>query len=399
MKKIIILLTSFFLFFILGASLVEAALNCSVTSGSCGGTTIFKMQSTSNSHAELSNQANYSNYICCSGVAGLGNSCSGNYAVALKFSAATNAHVEENSYTDYANNVCLSASADDTVSCTYSSSCSGDYVCLASISGDTNAHVGDCNAYTTKVCCRAVSGVPACSCTSWNNVGCGIAPCAATLMKQTRSCAPAGCDVESQCVTDASCVAPSFNFSISVAPVSGSAAQGSSISATVGTTLISGATQSVSFSASGLPAGASASFNPTNCNPSCNSTMTINTGAATPVGPYSINICGTGGSQTRCVVYGLTVTAAGGAITSPDVTTNPATNVTRTSVTLNGTLNNMGGTGSCLVWFEWGPTTSYGNSTPAQTMNSTGAFSTNISGLDPDNNYYFRARAKNAGSW
>ncbi len=305
-------------------------------------------------------------------------------------------------------------------------------------------------------------------------------------MKQTRTCTPAACDTESQCITDPSCTAGcsgtltlsvsgvgtctviaslsasnctsqawqiknsggtiadscsgtvsgtpystscswtvdtgsytynfyiggvpqdsksitcsatpvTFDFSISISPTSGSINQGSSISATVNTSLTPGATtQSVSFSVSGLPSGASAP-SPVSCSPSCSSAMTISTAAATPVGTYSINVCGTGGGQTHCVVYGLTVTSAGAAITQPSVTTNSVTNITKTSVTLNGTLNNMGNAVSCLVWFEWGPTTSYGNSTPVQTLTSSGAFSANISGLNSNTNYYFKARAKNGG--
>ena len=196
-----------------------------------------------------------------------------------------------------------------------------------------------------------------------------------------------------------------FDFSISINPTSGSVTQGSSISATVNTTLTSGSTQSVSFSASGLPSGASASFNPSSCNPSCSSTMTINTSATTPTGTYSINVCGTGGGRTHCVTYGLTVTAAGVAINPPSVTTNAANPVTSTSATLNGTLNSLGydpaicPSCSCIVWFKWGPTTAMANSTPVQTKTSTSSFSANISGLTSGQTYYFEAFAKNGGSW
>ena len=206
------------------------------------------------------------------------------------------------------------------------------------------------------------------------------------------------------CVTQTFTVTtvPVFDFSISVSPASGSATQGGSTPpATVTITLTSGATQDVSFYIlSGLPDGTTAFLNPTHCSPTCNSTMTVNTSTTTPVGgPYSISVCGTGGGQTHCVIYDLTVTAAGAVINPPSVTTNSATNITQTSATLNGTLNSMGNAASVLVWFEWGTTTSYGNSTPVQTMTSTGAFSANISGLSPNTIYDFVAKAKNGGSW
>src|SRR4029077_1833508 len=51
---------------------------------------------------------------------------------------------------------------------------------------------------------------------------------------------------------------------------------------------------------------------------------------------------------------------------SPVVTTNPATNVASFSATLNGTLNPGGA--STTVYFQYGPTTSYGSTTPMQTQ-------------------------------
>ena len=194
-----------------------------------------------------------------------------------------------------------------------------------------------------------------------------------------------------------------FDFSIDIKPPSGSVMQGESVSTNVTATLVSGTTETVYFSASGLPSGATYSFSPTdNCNPTCTRTMTIFTSLSTPTGSYQITVCGINfdGTVIRCFYYyDLTVTAAGVEITPPQVTTNPATDISQTSATLNGTLNSMGNADSCLVWFEWGTTPSYGNSTSVQTMTSTGSFSANISGLSPNTTYYFEAYAKNGGSW
>src|SRR5262249_4742933 len=57
-------------------------------------------------------------------------------------------------------------------------------------------------------------------------------------------------------------------------------------------TLVSGSTQGVSFSASGLPAGASPGFNPTACSPNCQTQLTISTTGATPTGSFSITVTG-----------------------------------------------------------------------------------------------------------
>lgn len=73
------------------------------------------------------------------------------------------------------------------------------------------------------------------------------------------------------------------------------------------------------------------------------------------------------------------------------VTTNLPTDVTDSSATLNGTLNTLSGNPSVDVYFEWGTTISYGNTTTAQTLNATGPFSDSISGLTTDQIYHYRA--------
>jgi len=93
-------------------------------------------------------------------------------------------------------------------------------------------------------------------------------------------------------------------------------------------------------------------------------------------------------------VYGIDRSFA--ITTSPSVITNPATNIQPTQATLNGDLINMGGDPSCDVWFEWGQTISYGNTTNSQSKSSTGTFSDIISGLSTGTTYHFRAVAQNS---
>lgn len=68
--------------------------------------------------------------------------------------------------------------------------------------------------------------------------------------------------------------------------------QGSGASNSITATLTSGAAQTVSFSASGLPAGVSADFSPASCSPNCSSTLTLNASGSTPPGNYSITVTG-----------------------------------------------------------------------------------------------------------
>ena len=79
----------------------------------------------------------------------------------------------------------------------------------------------------------------------------------------------------------------------------------------------------------------------------------------------------------------------------PQVSTNSASNIGTSSATLNGNLDATGGE-TCQVWFEWGETTSYGHSTSKQLKSSTGSFSKQISGLQSDETYHFRACASNS---
>jgi subtilisin family serine protease len=110
---------------------------------------------------------------------------------------------------------------------------------------------------------------------------------------------------------------PGNDFSVAVSPTAGSTAAGGSVSTTVSTATTSGSPQSVSFSASGLPAGATASFSPASVTSGGSSTLTISTSASTPAGTYPVTVTGTGASGSRSATFTLTVTGGGGGCTSP----------------------------------------------------------------------------------
>ncbi|MBI5408654.1 MAG: fibronectin type III domain-containing protein [Nitrospirae bacterium] len=85
-------------------------------------------------------------------------------------------------------------------------------------------------------------------------------------------------------------------------------------------------------------------------------------------------------------------------IIPPMVTTNPPTNVNGSSATLNAAVNANGA--DTTVYFLWGTTTSYGNTTTIQSIgngiNNVGV-SANITGLIPNTTYHYRAAASNGG--
>lgn len=82
---------------------------------------------------------------------------------------------------------------------------------------------------------------------------------------------------------------------------------------------------------------------------------------------------------------------------SPVVVTTAASNVVSTAATLNGTVRPM-----CVateVWFEYGPTTSYGSTTPVQTVSwdtSIAEITSSITGLAVNTPYRYRLVGRNA---
>lgn len=166
-KNWVIIFLSLFLLEIFFLRTVHAGtLSCSVTTAAaCADTVILRMSGSSNAHAELPSQANGNydgNVICCSGVTGLGNSCSGTFATVLKLSGTSNAHVEQNSQANYANSACISVPSGGTVSVGYQVvDCVTPLLfdttlgSLSDIVATTNLHVGNTSAYTTKICATA----------------------------------------------------------------------------------------------------------------------------------------------------------------------------------------------------------------------------------------------------
>ena len=82
----------------------------------------------------------------------------------------------------------------------------------------------------------------------------------------------------------------------------------------------------------------------------------------------------------------------------PTVSTDPATNVTDTSATFNGYLDDLGTSDSVTVYFDWGETTSYGHSVLVQSMTAPGSYDYTMPGLTPGQQYHFRARAVGEGT-
>jgi len=100
---------------------------------------------------------------------------------------------------------------------------------------------------------------------------------------------------------------PLNDFSISANPASVTLAQGTSGTSMIATAVTSGNSQTVNLTISGLPAGATATLNPTSVTAGDSSTLTLSAGTAAP-GAYTLTIIGTGAYATHSTSVTLVVT-------------------------------------------------------------------------------------------
>ena len=78
---------------------------------------------------------------------------------------------------------------------------------------------------------------------------------------------------------------------------------------------VNGFSSAVTFTVSGLPTGASASFNPISVTGSGSTTMTISTSSISPAGAYPLTVTTVSGSLSHTASTSLTLTAGAGSFT------------------------------------------------------------------------------------
>jgi hypothetical protein len=108
---------------------------------------------------------------------------------------------------------------------------------------------------------------------------------------------------------------PSPSFNLAATPAERTVTAGGSTTYTVSVSPLGGFTGNVSLAASGLPAGATASFNPgTVSSGSGSSILTVAPAASTPTGSFALTITGTSGSIQKTAAVTLVVTSTGGGV-------------------------------------------------------------------------------------
>ncbi|MFJ9201223.1 glycosyl hydrolase family 18 protein [Streptomyces flaveolus] len=105
---------------------------------------------------------------------------------------------------------------------------------------------------------------------------------------------------------------PDNDFSVSVAPASGTVTAGASATTTVKTSVTAGRAETVRLGVSGLPAGVTASLSPASVTAGGSSTLTLATTSAAVSGTYSVTVTGTSPSGSHSTAYALTVTGGNG---------------------------------------------------------------------------------------
>jgi hypothetical protein len=118
---------------------------------------------------------------------------------------------------------------------------------------------------------------------------------------------------------------------------------------------VNGFNGTVSLSASGLPAGATASFSPVSITAAGVSLLTITTTSSTPAGSYPLTITGTSGSLTHTFPLTLTVTSTATTLPSGWTSQDIGPGGTGTGSSYSSGTYTVSGTGCCL----WNSTDSF----------------------------------------
>jgi len=117
---------------------------------------------------------------------------------------------------------------------------------------------------------------------------------------------------------------PVPDFTVSASPSSLTVAQGGTGASTVTVSSLSGFSAQVDLSCTGLPSGATCTFNPTAVTPPANgsagSALTLSVSGSTAPGSYSFQLTGSSGSLSHAAPVSLTVTAIGAQTAAFDAT-------------------------------------------------------------------------------
>ena len=183
------------------------------------------------------------------------------------------------------------------------------------------------------------------------------------------------------------------DFSLTFSPSTQTVVAGNSTSYTVNVVPGPNFTGSVSFSASGLPSGASASFNPATVTTSGSTTMTVTTSISTPIGNSNLTVTGSSGSLSHSITPVLSVIVSGDTVAPTAPTNLTATAAPNLQINLAWTAatDNVGVTGNKVERCQGAGCTNFGQ------IAVLGAVTTySDTNLQPSTPYSYRIRANDA---
>jgi hypothetical protein len=157
------------------------------------------------------------------------------------------------------------------------------------------------------------------------------------------------------------------DFSLTATPASRTILPGGTTSYTATVAPLSGFTGSVAFSVTGLPSGATATFNPASVATSGSTTMTVSTTAAIVRGSYPLTIRATSGPRVRTVIVTLVVNGDFSISATPTSRTIVPGGVTTYTVTIAAV---QGFTGTVSLSVTGAPSASTKTFNPASVVNS-----------------------------
>src|SRR2546426_6096373 len=183
------------------------------------------------------------------------------------------------------------------------------------------------------------------------------------------------------------------DFSLTFSPSTQTVVAGNSTSYTVNVVPGPNFTGSVSFSASGLPSGASASFNPATVTTAGSTTMTVTTSTSTPIGNSNLTVTGTSGALNHSVTPVLSVIVSGDTIppTAPTNLTATAAPNLQVNLAWTAATDNVGVTGNKVERCQGAGCANFG-----QTAVLGAVTSYSDTSLQPSTSYSYRIRANDA---
>jgi hypothetical protein len=201
------------------------------------------------------------------------------------------------------------------------SSCALNPTCLLT-AGQFCAGSAPANSYSGAGTCSSGSNCYGCNLGyTWNGATClATSTCVLTAGQFCAASPPANSQAATGACITGSCytcspgyswdgttcaIVATFNYALSASGMI-TVPAGFSGNTSINATLTTGTSTSISFSASGLPSSATATFTPTSCIPNCSSVLNVTTTTATPSGVSTITVTGTTPVRTTTVAVNVT---------------------------------------------------------------------------------------------